>query len=87
MNLPLIIDSGSISVVEQLVMDNVEMSRNEWDSFESSCFFSNHPFIDFKQKNTEVTSIRQSFDYWRMISEDRFSKLKNNEEELNTSSR
>ena len=83
MNLPLIIDSGSISVVEQLVMDNVEMSRNEWDSFESSCFFSNHPFIDFKQKNTEVTSIRQSFDYWRMISEDRFSKLKNNEEELN----
>ena len=83
MNLPLIIDSGSISVVEQLVMDNVEMLSNEWDSFESSFFFINHPFIDFKQKNTEVTSIRQSFDYWRMISEDRFSKLKNNEEELN----
>ena len=64
--------------IDNLVKENIEISKNDWDSFETSWDFSIHPLLKFKKGNIE-----NSFEYWNEFSREQFSKLKSNEEELN----
>ena len=41
--LPLIVDEGV--VVSQMVGENVRVSKEDWDSFETSWDFKKHPMI------------------------------------------
>ena len=63
--------------IEQLVERNIGLSRNDWDSFETSWDFQHHPLL------REVPTISRAFDQWQAECDDRFNQLKANEEELN----
>ncbi|WP_027207204.1 BREX-1 system adenine-specific DNA-methyltransferase PglX [Butyrivibrio fibrisolvens] len=63
--------------IESLVKDNIEISKRDWDSFETSWDFKIHPLI--RGKNT----IAESFDEWSKECEERFERLKKNEERIN----
>ena len=60
-----------------LVKDNICISIEDWDSFETSWDFQKHPLI----RNT--ATIADAFDQWQRECNDRFNQLKANEEELN----
>ena len=63
--------------VSVLVGENVEFSKKDWDSFETSWDFQHHPLL------RKVSTIAEAFDQWQEECNDRFNKLKANEEELN----
>lgn len=75
--LPVIMDLNKKPTIDTLVQENIALSKNDWDSFETSWDFEKHPFI-----NGEKT-IKSAFEKWSDECEQRFSKLKSNEEELN----
>ena len=43
--LPIIIDEERIEDVDSLVKENIDLSKNDWDSFETSWDFEGHPLI------------------------------------------
>ncbi len=66
--------------ISQLVDENIELAKEDWDSFEQSWDFTSHPLIP---KNQGDHSLFNMFNYWSSECERRFSKLKTNEETLN----
>lgn len=56
---------------------NIEISRKDWDSFEASWDFKKHPLL------RNVSTISEAFAQWQVECDDRFNRLKANEEELN----
>ncbi|ONI39096.1 hypothetical protein AN639_02610 [Candidatus Epulonipiscium fishelsonii] len=45
MNIPLIMDKEKNSNIENIVEENIEISKTDWDSFETSWNFKRHPLI------------------------------------------
>lgn len=60
--------------------DNINMSKTDWDSFETSWDFKKHPLLAHKK---EVDTIEKAFTNWSNFAENQFIQLKANEEELN----
>lgn len=73
--LPLIVERKE--VVEQLVAENIRISQSDWDSFETSWDFQQHPLI------RPVSTVADAFAQWETECNDRFNELKANEEDLN----
>ena len=77
--------------VEELAEENVDLSKCDWDSFETSWDFTTHPLVKLKMAganpwgNNNESAIRLSSVYkaWEITCDSRFEKLKANEEELN----
>ncbi len=63
--------------IEELVDECISLSKDDWDSFETSWNFKKHPFI------RPVTTIKEAYEQWEQECNDRRAKLKANEEELN----
>ena len=63
--------------VIDLVKNNIVISKNDWDSFETSWDFQHHPLL------RKVSTIAEAFEQWQTECNDRFNQLKANEEELN----
>ncbi len=63
--------------IYEIVKINLELSKNDWDSFETSWDFQNHPLL------RKVSTIAEAFGQWQTECDDRFNQLKGNEEELN----
>ena len=63
--------------IEQLVEKNINLSRNDWDSLETSWDFQHHPLL------RKVPTIAEAFTQWQNECDNRFHQLKSNEEELN----
>ena len=64
----------------------IDISKEEWDSYEVSMDFKEHPFITsarWAARIGEAITVRQAFEDWKGVSEGRFQKLKANEEALN----
>lgn len=64
------------------------LSKEDWDSFETSWDFTRHPFIKAITKYPNMMDIgniylAECYDIWAGECEERFEKLKANEEELN----
>lgn len=75
-------------VIEPLSESSVKESQNDWDSFETSWDFTRHPFIKAITKYPNMMDIgniylAECYDIWAGECEERFEKLKANEEELN----
>ena len=68
------------SRIDYIVNDCIHLSKTDWDSLETSWNFEEHPFI---ADRTESTLIANCFNAWEQECNDRFNKLKANEEELN----
>ena len=77
-SLPIIINETHKSSVEELTIENISLTKNNWDSYETSYEFKKHPFLYKKFNNIE-----KAFDFWVDLSNKEFEKLKNNEILLN----
>lgn len=84
------------NVISHLVEENIDISKNDWDSFEISWDFKHHPFMltpDVKMEAShsqwaedrlqKLGLISWHYEHWKSECEYRFSQLKNNEEKLN----
>ena len=76
--IPIIYSKEMYSTICSIGKLNIYISKLDWDSFENSWDFIKHPLI----KN--ISTLQKSFDEWKKECNDRFSKLKYNEEKLNT---
>ena len=63
--------------VIDLVKNNIAISKNDWDAFETSWDFQHHPLL------RKVPTSVEAFNQWQTECDDRFNQLKANEEELN----
>ena len=95
------IDISQIKDTSTIVDENVDCSIDDWNSFETSWDFEEHPFVHWAKGLWDCTNIAASMDYfygghpevscplelcfmlWQGECNDRFNKLKANEEELN----
>ena len=75
--LPLAIEEKMVSTVLELSDDCIDISKSDWDSFETSWDFQHHPLL------RSVPTIAEAFTQWQTECDDRFNQLKANEEELN----
>lgn len=64
------------AIVEK-AKNNIELSKCDWNAFETSLGFKKHPLL------RNVSAISEAFNQWQTECDDRFSKLRANEEELN----
>ena len=76
------------NTIQELVIDNVEISKNDWDSFEISWDFKKHPLIHLNDKNNTTGNSNQMvlcnlFKKWESDRVNYFERLKSNEEKLN----
>lgn len=72
--------------IDDLVCNSIDISMKDWDSFETSWDFKEHPFITSARLvnlKKDAITIKSVFDVWIEESDSRFSRLKENEEELN----
>jgi hypothetical protein len=89
------IESEKKDAINTIVAQNIEISRTDWDSFETSWDFQTHPLVALhpfspKQIINEVNqgfhptnTMKQTYGYWEHDCNERFNTLKANEEELN----
>lgn len=94
-NLPIIYNESNKEIIEQLVKDNIKLSKEDWDSFETSWDFRTHPLIyeagmnpiqiDKEQKNgfQVCNNLEEAYMHWVRVCNNRFEVLKKNEETLN----
>ncbi len=88
--LPLIVDKSYKLQIEPLVQENIDLSKTDWDSFETSWDFKVHPLVELKEgigHGTDMSkwnyTIKSAFENWEASCNERFNQLKTNEEELN----
>ena len=74
-NVPIIMDKQDDVI--RIVNVCISLSKNDWDSFETSWDFQHHPLL------RKVPTIAEAFDQWQAECDDRFNQLKANEQELN----
>ncbi|ENZ53728.1 restriction endonuclease [Enterocloster bolteae 90A5] len=75
--LPIISEKVADSSINNLSLENVNLCKADWDSFETSWDFQHHPLL------RKVPTIAEAFDQWQTECDERFNQLKANEEELN----
>ena len=63
-SLPLIIVSQASDNIESIVKLNIEISKKDWDSFETSWDFKVHPFVEFSKGLWDATAIGASLHYY-----------------------
>ena len=81
-SIPLIIISRKFeNKIEHLVEQNINLSRTDWDSFETSWDFERHPLLPTSTES--ATLLSDCYQKWEQECNDRFTTLKQNEEELN----
>ncbi|MBQ8913712.1 MAG: BREX-1 system adenine-specific DNA-methyltransferase PglX [Lachnospiraceae bacterium] len=87
--LPLIIDDNKMPIIIYKSNNSVELSTNEWNSYETSWDFERHPLISVIPKNRMLfddiddIDLAECFVCWENECNERFEQLKKNEEELN----
>ncbi|CAI3582224.1 BREX-1 system adenine-specific DNA-methyltransferase PglX [Clostridium neonatale] len=75
--IPVAFDANKKKIVDVLVKENIEIAKFDWDSFETSWDFKKHPLV------RPVSSIKEAFFEWKEECDERFEKLKSNEEKIN----
>lgn len=64
--------------INYLAEQNIAISKLDWDFYETSWGFQNHPLLNYKE-----STIFNAFDQWSIFTNHQFYQLKTNEEELN----
>ena len=82
-------------VIDNLVKSNVEISKSDWDSFETSWNFSKHPLLTHSvskvfdteginwQNRPKCWLLKNDYEFYKERANGQFDQLKANEEELN----
>ncbi len=80
-NFPSIIINDEI--VENAVEELVEMSRTDWDSFETSWNFTTHPLVKIRFTKDTNQTLNIIFDIWKNLTMNVFNRTKFLEEKIN----
>lgn len=93
---PMILNKNEKENVDNLVENNIQICKTDWDSFETSWDFKKHPLVPSRDDIAEAAksqfasdrlaklgSIQWNYERWENECETRFNTLKANEEELN----
>ena len=89
LKLPYISEIKFKEKVDNLVQENIRISKQDWDSFETSWDFKKHPLVSFMimvgfpSNGKYASSLKITYDNWESQCNLSFNKLKHNEEELN----
>lgn len=78
LNAPININSVIKNKVEKFVINNIKISKIDWDAFETSWDFKKSPLL-----TQNAASLHQAYNSWSNEALTRFNQLKSNEEELN----
>lgn len=82
--IPLIQSAEKEEEIELLVKEDIELSKSDWDSFETSWDFQRHPMIPIYADDPDYAyKVEDFYKIWASRCEARFDQLKSNEEELN----
>lgn len=83
-NLPIVVDVEKEieNHVSSLAEENIAISKEDWDSFETSWDFKQHVLLRYKQDTSEI---RVAYKNWENIALERFNLLLGNEIDLNRS--
>ena len=93
--LPVISEKVEDSSINNLSLENVNLCKADWDSFETSWDFQRHPLLQYavftpqmvakEEANGYLTmnGIADAYRHWEQMCNERFNQLKANEEELN----
>ena len=83
------------TLISSIVENCIQISETDWDSFETSWDFKKHPFLQYslfspqqvKQEERNgylvMNTLEEAYNRWEKACNERFNKLKANEEELN----
>ena len=77
-SLPIIIDETQKNKVDELVLNNISICKNDWDENETSWNFKKHPVFEYND-----ILIENSYKKFIDSKNNRFNNLKENEIELN----
>ncbi|MFG6367348.1 MAG: BREX-1 system adenine-specific DNA-methyltransferase PglX [Lachnospiraceae bacterium] len=89
------LENGYENIDENIIKSSVKLSKADWDSFETSWDFTQHPLVrcvsssikeiqeDRKTYIKNISYIEDAFINWKNECSKRFNQLKANEEELN----
>lgn len=92
---PVLVRADKNKEIEKLVNACISISKNDWDSFETSWDFKRHPLLQYagftpqmiaKEESNGyliLNGIADAYRHWEQACDDRFNQLKANEEELN----
>ena len=77
-SLPIIIDENKVEEINNIVLENIKICKDDWDDYETSWNFKKHPLLKFNENNLE-----KSFKSWESYKKEQFNQLKSNETKLN----
>lgn len=80
---PLKISEKSKDLVDMLCTSNIKISKNDWDSFETSWDFERHPMLPIYWDQEFGYLIENFYESYKEKTNHSFFELKKNEEELN----
>ncbi len=77
-SLPIIIDENKVEDINNIVLENINICKDDWDDYETSWNFKKHPLLKFNENN-----LKNSFKSWESYKKEQFNQLKSNETKLN----
>ena len=77
-NVPVIFDNDKINIIDSIVKDNIFITKKDWNDYEISWNFKNHPLIRF-----DNNKLKNNFKIWADKKQKDFNDLKLNEIKLN----
>ena len=97
LKLPFLSFKDKENLIDSIVQENIDLSKKDWDSFETSWDFQRHPLVvdrheyrdqmelncNAEARRASVSLISKRFIMWEATCDERFNQLKANEEELN----
>ena len=75
-NLPVIGETND--EIESLADECIKISREDWDSFETSWDFKKHPFV-----TGNFTTIKEAYEKWQLVTNERNDSLNQKERRIN----
>lgn len=78
-NIPVIYNEEKSKTIIDLVKENIEITKNDWDLYETSWDYKQEPLIYYKTNN----SLKDSYENYKSYCNNLFNKLAENEVELN----
>ena len=79
------INAKSKDKIDKLAKQNIKITKDDWDSFETSWDFKHHPLLDYSilKSSPNLNKIETAINNWSDFTEEQFEQLKANEEALN----
>ena len=78
---PIIVPTDSVkNEIISIVEDCREISKDDWDNYEVSWGFTIHPLLRYRTESNKLSDV---FSAYKKYCDDRFARLKSNEEKIN----